>query len=94
MLEPRLARHPLGDNYFEVSTTLTVGTDADGVPNERLPAPTGSPTVVVTEGQVEIRSIFMEFSGDLYRDEPDGTREMEEYHIWPVLCTVRVIPAK
>ena len=70
-----------GDNYFEVSTTLTVGTNADGAPNERLPAPTGPPTVVVTEGQVEIRSIFTEFSGDLYRDEPEGTREMEEYHI-------------
>ena len=74
------------DNYFEISTALFVGTDADNPGNERVPAAYGAgtgkpPTVVVTKGQVEIRSIFMSFSGDLYRQEPTNTREHEQYLI-------------
>ena len=37
--------------------------------------------MVVTKGQVETRSIFMTFSGDLYTREPYSMREMEEYQI-------------
>ena len=74
------------DNYFEISTALFVGTDADNPGNDRVPtlygAGTGKPpTVVVTKGQVEIRSIFMSFSGDLFRQEPTNTREHEQYLI-------------
>ena len=75
------------DNYFEISTALFVGTDADNPGNDRVPAEaygagTGKPpTVVVTKGQVEIRSIFMSFSGDLYRQEPTNTREHDQYLI-------------
>ena len=74
------------DNYFEISTALFVGTDADNPGNDRAPAEYGAgtgkpPTVVVTKGQVEIRSIFMTFSGDLYTREPYSMREMEEYQI-------------
>ena len=74
------------DNYFEMSTALYVGTDADNPGNDRVPALYGAgtgkpPTVVVTKGQVEIRSIFMTFSGDLYTREPYSMREMEEYQI-------------
>ena len=74
------------DNYFEISTALFVGTDADNPGNDRVPAAYGAgtgkpPTVVVTKGQVEIRSIFMSFSGDLYRQEPTNTREHEQYLI-------------
>ena len=74
------------DNYFEISTALFVGTDADNPGNDRAPAEYGAgtgkpPTVVVTKGQVEIRSIFMSFSGDLYRQEPTNTREHEQYLI-------------
>ena len=74
------------DNYFEISTALFVGTDADNPGNDRVPAAYGAgtgkpPTVVVTKGQVETRSIFMTFSGDLYTREPYSMREMEEYQI-------------
>ena len=74
------------DNYFEISTALFVGTDADNPGNDRVPAAYGAgtgkpPTVVVTKGQVEIRSIFMSFSGDLYRQEPTNTREHDQYLI-------------
>ena len=74
------------DNYFEISTAVFVGTDADSPGNDRVPAlygaGTGKPrTVVVTKGQVEIRSIFMSFSGDLFRQEPTNTREHEQYLI-------------
>ena len=74
------------DNYFEISTAVFVGTDADSPGNDRVPALYGAgtgkpPTVVVTKGQVEIRSIFMTFSGDLYTREPYSMREMEEYQI-------------
>ena len=74
------------DNYFEICTALNVGTNADSPGNDRVPALYGAgtgkpPTVVVTKGQVEIRSIFMTFSGDLYTREPYSMREMEEYQI-------------
>ena len=74
------------DNYFEISTAVFVGTDADSPGNDRVPALYGAgtgkpPTVVVTKGQVEIRSIFMSFSGDLFRQEPTNTREHEQYLI-------------
>ena len=74
------------DNYFEISTALFVGTDADNPGNDRAPADYGAgtgrpPTVVVTKGQVEIRSIFMSFSGDLFRQEPTNTREHDQYLI-------------
>ena len=71
------------DNYFEISTALFVGTNADGASNERAPATygRGPRTVVVTKGQVEIRSIFMSFSGNLFRQEPTNTREHEQYLI-------------
>ena len=47
------------DNYFEISTALFVGTDADNPGNDRVPAAHGAgtgkpPTVVVTKGQVEM----------------------------------------
>ena len=89
------------DNYFEISTSLYVGTDADGTDNERRPIfeelarripryaaleraqseITGPPRAVVTPGQVEIRELFMQFDGGLYTDEPNTTREEEEYEI-------------
>ena len=89
------------DNYFEISTSLYVGTEADGAVNERRPIfeelarripryaaleraqseVTGPPRAVVTPGQVEIRELFMQFSGDLYSDEPNTTREVDEYRI-------------
>ena len=89
------------DNYFEISTSLYVGTDADGTDNERRPIleelarripryaaleraqseVTGPPRAVVTPGQVEIRELFMQFDGGLYTDEPNTTREEEEYEI-------------
>ena len=71
------------DNYFEICTALYVGTEADGTGTERRPAPeaTEPPRAVVTPGQVEIRELFMQFSGDLYSDEPNTTREVDEYRI-------------
>ena len=71
------------DNYFEICTALQVGTMADGTGTERMPAPeaTEPPRAVVTPGQVEIRELFMQFSGDLYSDEPNTTREVDEYRI-------------
>ena len=71
------------DNYFEICTALHVGTMADGTGTERMPAPeaTEPPRAVVTPGQVEIRELFMQFSGDLYSDEPNTTREVDEYRI-------------
>ena len=71
------------DNYLEICTALYVGTEADGTGTERRPAPeaTEPPRAVVTPGQVEIRELFMQFSGDLYSDEPNTTREVDEYRI-------------
>ena len=74
------------DNYFEMSTALFVGIDADNPGNDRVPALYGAgtgkaPTVVVTKGQVEIRSIFMSFSGNLFRQEPMNAREHDQYLI-------------
>ena len=74
------------DNYFEMSTALFVGTDADNPGNDRVPTAYGAgtgkpPTVVVTKGQVEMRSIFMSFSGNLFRQEPMNAREHEQYLI-------------
>ena len=45
------------------------------------PEATEPPRAVVTPGQVEIRELFMQFSGDLYSDEPNTTREVDEYRI-------------
>ena len=74
------------DNYFEMSTALFVGTDADNPGNDRVPTAYGAgtgkpPTVVVTKGQVEMRSIFMSFSGNLFRQEPMNAREHDQYLI-------------
>ena len=71
------------DNYFEICTALHVGTMADGTGTERMPAPEATKPLraVVTRGQVEIRELFMQFSGDLYSDEPNTTREVDEYQI-------------
>jgi len=83
------------DNYFEISTSLYVGTNGDCGGNERgpplewleeqrkkfVPEATETLRAVVTPGQVEIRELFMAFDGGLYTDEPNTTREEEEYEI-------------